>query len=39
MAQKESQHVAIVDHLNEELGALRKQHEDLTIASRDQVCA
>jgi hypothetical protein len=38
MAQKESQHVATVDHLNDELENLRKQHEDLVAVSRDQAC-
>jgi len=37
MAQKESQHREIVDSLNEQLSQVRKQHEELTALSRDQV--
>jgi hypothetical protein len=37
MALKESQHVATVDRLNEELESLRRQHDDLATTSRDQV--
>lgn len=38
MAQKESSHREIVDGLNEELATIRKQHDELTTLSRDQVC-
>jgi hypothetical protein len=37
MAKKESQHCELVDGLNGELEKLRKQHEELTNLSRDQV--
>ena len=37
MALKESQHVATVDRLNEELESLRRQHDDLVNTSREQV--
>jgi kinesin family protein 4/21/27 len=37
MAKKESQHLELVDGLNNELEKLRKQHEDLIALSRDQV--
>ncbi len=33
MAQKESQHVAIVDRLNEELANLRREHDELVGSS------
>ncbi|CEL63802.1 Kinesin-like protein KIF21A OS=Mus musculus GN=Kif21a PE=1 SV=2 [Rhizoctonia solani AG-1 IB] len=36
MAKKESQHLELVDGLNNELEKLRKQHEDLIALSRDQ---
>lgn len=38
MAQKESAHREIVDSLNDEMGQLRRQHDELTALSRDQVC-
>lgn len=38
MALKESQHVAVVDRLNEDLRSLHRQHEDLANTSREQVC-
>ncbi|KAK4053820.1 hypothetical protein OIV83_001476 [Microbotryomycetes sp. JL201] len=37
MAQKESGHRDVVDKLEAELSDLRRQHEELTILSRDQV--
>ncbi|EKM55284.1 uncharacterized protein PHACADRAFT_184096 [Phanerochaete carnosa HHB-10118-sp] len=37
MAQKESSHREIVDGLNAELNQLRRQHDELTVLSRDQV--
>lgn len=37
MAQKESQHREVVDTLNDELTGLRRQHDDLSALSRDQV--
>lgn len=37
MAQKESSHRDIVDKLNAELTQVRRQHDDLTLLSRDQV--
>lgn len=37
MAKKESQHRELVDGLNNELEKVRKQHEELTTLSRDQV--
>ncbi|KDQ61130.1 hypothetical protein JAAARDRAFT_32135 [Jaapia argillacea MUCL 33604] len=36
MAQKESQHRETVDGLNDQLGQLRRQHDELTTLSRDQ---
>lgn len=36
MAQKESSHREIVDGLNAELSQLRRQHDELTVLSRDQ---
>ena len=38
MAQKEAQHREEVEELNAELSQVRRQHEDLTVLSRDQVC-
>lgn len=38
MAQKESHHREIVDDLTTELMTLRRQHDELTTLSRDQVC-
>lgn len=38
MAQKEAQHREEVDELNDQLGQIRRQHDDLTKLSRDQVC-
>lgn len=38
MAQKESSHREIVDNLNTELAQVRRQHEELTVLARDQVC-
>ena len=38
MAQKESQHVAIVDRLNEELANLQHQHDELIGSQHLQVC-
>lgn len=37
MAQKESSHRETVDELNDELSTIRKQHDELTALSRDQV--
>jgi hypothetical protein len=37
MAQKESQHREAVEALNEELGQLRRQHDELTVLSNNQV--
>jgi kinesin family protein 4/21/27 len=37
MAQKESQHREIVDELNAELSQTKRQLDDLTALSRDQV--
>ena len=37
MAQKESQHREIVEELNDELSRIRRQHDDLSKLSRDQV--
>lgn len=37
MAQKESSHKETVDDLNEQLSSIRKQHDELTALSRDQV--
>jgi hypothetical protein len=37
MAQKEAQHKEEVDGLTEELISIRKQHDELTKLSRDQV--
>ena len=37
MAQKESQHRDIVEGLNDELQQLRRQHDELSTLSRDQV--
>lgn len=37
MAKKESQHRELVDGLSGELEKVRKQHEELTTLSRDQV--
>ena len=37
MAQKESSHRETVDGLNAELGQVRRQFEELTVLSRDQV--
>lgn len=39
MAQKESQHREVVEDLNGQLSQVRRQHDDLTALSRDQVCA
>lgn len=38
MAQKESQHREIVEALNEELRLLRRQYDELTALSSNQVC-
>jgi hypothetical protein len=38
MAQKESTHREIVDDLTGQLTQVRRQHEELTTLSRDQVC-
>lgn len=38
MAQKESQHRELVEGLNSELLQVRRQHDELTALSRDQVC-
>lgn len=38
MAQKESSHRETVDGLNTELTQIRRQLEELTVLSRDQVC-
>ena len=38
MAQKEAQHREEVEELNAQLSQVRRQHEDLTVLSRDQVC-
>ena len=38
MAQKESNHKEVVDDLTNQLNQVRKQHEDLQVLSRDQVC-
>jgi hypothetical protein len=38
MAQKESRHRELVDELNDELAQVRRQLDDLTTLSRDQVC-
>ena len=38
MAQKEAQHREEVEELNEQLGQVRRQHDELTKLSRDQVC-
>lgn len=37
MAKKESAHREAVDELQEQLGSLRRQHDELTVLSRDQV--
>ncbi len=37
MAQKESQHREAIEALNEELGQLRRQHDELTVLSNNQV--
>lgn len=37
MAQKESQHREAVEALNEELLQLRRQHDELTVLSNNQV--
>lgn len=37
MAQKESQHREVVEALNEELSQLRRQHDELTALSSNQV--
>ena len=37
MAQKESQHREVVDDLNRQLALTRRQLDDLTTLSRDQV--
>jgi hypothetical protein len=37
MAQKESYHREVVDDLNAELSQVRRQLDDLTTLSRDQV--
>ena len=39
MAQKESSHKEVVDDLTNQLSQVRKQHEELQVLSRDQVCA
>jgi len=39
MAQKESQHKVSVDALNEQLEKVRRQYDELTALSRDQVSA
>lgn len=36
MAQKESQHREAIEALNEELGQLRRQHDELTVLSNNQ---
>ncbi|KAI9465965.1 kinesin-domain-containing protein, partial [Lactarius psammicola] len=36
MAQKESQHREAIETLNEELGQLRRQHDELTVLSNNQ---
>lgn len=38
MAQKESSHKEVVDDLTNQLSQVRKQHEELQVLSRDQVC-
>ena len=38
MAQKEAQHRDMVESLTDQLAQVRRQHEDLTMLSRDQVC-
>ncbi len=37
MAQKESQHRESIEALNEELRQLRRQHDELTVLSNNQV--
>ena len=37
MAQKESHHREVVEDLNAQLSQVRRQHDDLTALSRDQV--
>lgn len=37
MAQKESSHREDIDKLNAELSQVRRQHDELTVLSRDQV--
>jgi hypothetical protein len=37
MAQKESQHREAIEALNEELMQLRRQHDELTVLSNNQV--
>ena len=37
MAQKESSHQETVAKLNAELSQVRRQHDELTVLSRDQV--
>ena len=37
MAQKESSHREIVDKLKAELSQVQRQHDELTVLSRDQV--
>ena len=39
MAQKESSHKEEVDELTNELSSVRRQHDELVVLSRDQVCA
>ena len=38
MAQKESQHKEVVDDVNAKLSQTRRQLDELTTLSRDQVC-
>lgn len=38
MAQKESHHREVVEDLNTQLSLVRRQHDELTTLSRDQVC-
>jgi hypothetical protein len=38
MAQKESAHREIVDDMTTQLTQLHRQHDELTVLSRDQAC-
>jgi hypothetical protein len=38
MAQKESAHKELVEDLTAQLAQVKRQHDELTALSRDQVC-